>query len=101
MILHLFPKSLFAEGFIYFINKHFDSDEHSIILYTNKPFDLPDSVYEYDNVADYDGHGAAWLYSRLRKAEKVCIHNLGLLVKELALLAMSPSVCKKTIWNNR
>lgn len=98
MIFHLFPKSQFTEEYIYFINNNFDSSNHIFILYTNVRFDLPESIYDYENVYDYDKYNTRWLHKELRKAERIIIHNLGLLVPELSLFFIDNSLVRKSIW---
>jgi len=98
MVLHIFPKSQFTEEYIFFINNHFEKSAHCFILYTNTAFELPKYIYEYENVYDYDNKGLFWLYKKLRKAERIIIHNLGVLVPELALLYFDSSLVKKSMW---
>lgn len=98
MILHLFPKSQFTEEYVCFINNNFDSNMHRFVLYTNVKFELAESIYDYENVFDYDQYSIGWLYKELRKAERIVIHNLGLLVPELFLFFADNGLVKKSIW---
>lgn len=98
MIVHLFPKSQFTEEFVDFINGHFDGDEHEFILYTNVPFDISADVYKYSNVFDYDRFDLSWLKEKLIKADRIILHNLGILFRELCIFFVNPALCRKTIW---
>lgn len=84
--------------FIDFIYKHFESSQHIIILYTNKPFNLDTELFEYENVCDYDKKNVVWLYQQLFKADKIVWHNLSVCVPELFLLSSNLKIIKKSIW---
>lgn len=98
MIVHMFPKSQFAEGFINFINDNFDKMEHMFILYTNAKFEVPSYLYELDNVVDYDGKSIFELYKWIKKADKFFLHNLSVNIYELFMLALCPRLLNKGIW---
>ncbi len=98
MVLHLFPKTQFTEEYIGFVNAHFDRNEHLFVLYTNKEFHLNSVVYENENVYDYENYSKKWLINQMRRAEGIVLHNLGLDIRELAILFLFPSICKKCMW---
>lgn len=98
MILHMFPKSKFAEGFINFINQNFDSEEHLFVLYTNGDFKVPLEIYESPNVVDYNEKSIVWLYKNIRSADKFFLHNLSVNIYELFLFFLFPALLKKSIW---
>lgn len=98
LIVHLFPKSQFAEGFIDFINNYFEADDHRIVLYTNKPFLLPDRLYSFKNVYDYDQHSFLWLYQLMKKTDKIIFHNLAVNIYELFGFCICTSLVRKSIW---
>ena len=98
MIVHLFPKSQFSEGFIEFINTKFLNKEHLIILYTNKPFDISENVFKLGNVLDYNKMRLCELHKQLKKADKIILHNLSTTFDIMFLLFCSRALCKKSIW---
>lgn len=98
MIMHMFPKSQFVEGFINFIYENFDSKEHMFVLYTNAKFEVSPKLYELDNVVDYDEKNIFWLYKSIKKADKLFLHNLSVNIYELFMLAFFPGLLKKCIW---
>lgn len=98
MILHLFPKSKFAQGFIDFINHNFDSKEHMFVLYTNGDFKVPLDIYDSQNVIDYDNKSIFWLYKNIIKADKLFLHNLSVNIYELFIFSLFPSLLKRSIW---
>lgn len=98
MIVHMFPKSQFTEEFIYFINNHFDRNEHLFVLYTNVRFELPKEIYNIENVVDYDKKSLVWLYGQLTKAKKIFFHNLSVNFDVLFMLYLNIHFIRKAIW---
>lgn len=98
MIVHMFPKSQFAEGFVSFIQNHFDTKKHKVILYTNQRFELPMELYELEFVRDYDKENLFWLYRELIAADKIIFHNLSVTLYVMLMVYMTPSIAKKASW---
>lgn len=98
MILHMFPKSKFSEGFINFINQYFDSKEHVFVLYTNGSFKVSPELYKLENVIDYDEKNIFWLYKNIKKADRFFLHNLSVNIYELFMFFLFPRFLKKCIW---
>lgn len=98
MIVHLFPKSQFTEGFVNFINNHFNSKEHIFVLYTNKPFELSTQLYLIDNVIDYDQKNLFWLIKVLKKADKIFMHNLAVNIDVLFMIYIYRKLIDKITW---
>lgn len=98
MIVHMFPKSQFAEGFISFIRNHFDTKKHKVILYTNQRFELPTELYELEFVTDYDEKSLFWLYKELNGADKIIIHNLSMTFYVMLMIYLIPGIAKKATW---
>ena len=98
MIVHMFPKSQFAEGFVSFIRNHFDTKKHKVILYTNQRFELPTELYELEFVSDYDEKSIFWLYKELNGADKIIFHNLSVTFYVMLMIYLIPGIAKKASW---
>ena len=98
MIVHVFPKSQFSEGYINFINNNFNQAEHVFVLYTNKKFEMPQELYNFHNVIDYDTKNVFWLVTLLSRAEKIFLHNLSVNIYELFMLYTLRWLTHKVVW---
>lgn len=98
MIVHMFPKSQFVEGFAEFVRNHFDTKKHKVILYTNQQFELPAELYELEFISDYDKKDLFWLYKELMSADKIIFHNLSVTFYVMLLIYLSPCIAKKATW---
>lgn len=98
MIIHMFPKSQFVQGFVDFLLNHFDTKNHKVILYTNQRFELPSEVYELEFVSDYDEKNLFWLYKELAGADKIIFHNLSVTFYVMLMVYLIPSIAKKASW---
>ena len=98
MVIHMFPKSQFVEGFVSFVRNHFDTKNHKVILYTNQRFELPSELYEMEFVSDYDEKNLFWLYRELISADKIIFHNLSVTFYVMLMVYLTPSIAKKASW---
>lgn len=94
----MFPKTQFTEDYILFVRGHFNVDNHCFVLYTNEDYSLNDSVYNISGVYDYDKENILKLFKRLRAAEAIILHNLGLPFKELLFLSIDKRIISKCVW---
>lgn len=98
VIIHLFPKSKFAEPFINFLEQNFDISRHEILLYENGPHDFSDEWFEQAYIYDMDAHDLGWIYRKLQKAEKIIFHNLSVKTDTLFLLSLNKRFLNKSAW---
>lgn len=98
MILHIFPKEIFAKEYVDFINKNFESEEHIFALYFNGVNKCEEGIWEYHNVYDVDREGMVWLLRNLRLSELNIFHCGGVSLKILLLQWLQPSIVRKSCW---
>lgn len=98
MFVHVFPKSKFTECHVTFINSCFSTEEHEFILYTNKEFRIPDYIYNEGNVSDLNKEGLNWFYKKLKKADGVIFHTIGVNLDALVMLFLHKEILKKSMW---
>ena len=98
MIVHLFPKSQFTEEFVQFINGHFNKQEHVFLVYTNKPFELSERLYEQSNVIDMDKKELGDITKILQVSRMIIFHNLSVNFDLLFMFWIHRSWVKKSLW---
>ena len=98
MIIHLFPKSKFLGSYVDFINKYFNKNNHLFVVYSNGPEQIPDNLYQVQNVIDYDTKNTLWLLKESKKAEKIIFHNLSVNIYELFMFFLHPQLVQKSVW---
>lgn len=98
MVIHMFPKSKFTEFHVTFINNNFAKEEHEFIIYTNEPYNVPEFVYNEENVFDFDKHNLRWLFKKFKTADGIVFHTIGVNIDVLAMLFMHTGILRKSMW---
>lgn len=99
MILHLMIDEKFTSGFVFFINEHFNNDEHIfLVMNSKKEMRYAGSVEGVPNVivAHKDILGLASIIKNMIAADKIILH--GMFNPYIVCLLDVLSLAKKTYW---
>lgn len=96
MIIHLFPNSTFAKPFIDFINKNFECNEHSFIIYGSSDISYIDDASNITCV-NKTIKDLLKITIKANKSDKVILHGLfNRLI--IMFLLFQPLLLKKCYW---